>query len=562
MKKLLLALSTMFALFEYQAQTIFWTENFGTNPVCASIGASGSNPSGNGNWMVSNTGTNDILANEWFVSAREAGMGVGNCGDGCVNTVTLTNRTLHVSTSSSLLGDIGAAYSAGPGFSNTDKRAESPTINCSNQSSITLTFSYIMWGIINQDYTQVYYSPDNGTTWNSLGIPPQTPTVACSGQGIWTSYSVALPATANNNATVKVAFRWQNISVNGADPSFAIDDITLKGTASTSSVTMVPTFTLPTSICAGGSTTVTANTGTTTATGYTWTANSPSITIAAPNTSVTQLTFPNSGTYSITLTAAAGTVVGTVVHTIVVNPLPTLTIVPTSSAICAGGQNVLTASGASTFTWMPGNTAGNTLTVTPSANATYTATGTSSLGCINSKTITVNVNALPVIGITPATMSLCAGSVGTLTASGAATFTWLPGSSNGNTLMVTPSANATYTASGTSSLGCVGSSTVVVAVITCTNVGLNNLTVANVNFEIYPNPAKDKVTIRTTNAFSEMITIELFDAAGKSIATTQFSSASAGSSKDLDISTVPNGFYFIKTFSNGKQTSVTKLIKE
>ena len=110
MKKVLFTFSLLFTLFSNKAQTVFWTENFGTDPLCQSLAASGYSQSANGTWTVISTGTNGVFGNLWYVSAAEAGMGVGNCGDGCLNTFGLTNRTLHIST----FTDIGAAYGAGP----------------------------------------------------------------------------------------------------------------------------------------------------------------------------------------------------------------------------------------------------------------------------------------------------------------------------------------------------------------------------------------------------------------------------------------------------------------
>ncbi|MGE0566714.1 MAG: T9SS type A sorting domain-containing protein [Bacteroidia bacterium] len=372
-------------LSHFNAQTAFWTENFGTNPTCQTFTAT-SYSSSNGAWAVVSTGSNDMFANEWYISAKESNTGIGNCSDGCSNTPTLTNMSMHVSTG---VGDLGAAYLAGPGVSNTDKRLETPVINCSNATAITMTLSYIMWGVTNQDYCQFYYF--DGSNWSSLGIPAQTPTNSCAGQGIWTGYTVTLPASANNNPNVKLGFRWQNISTSGADPSIAIDDIALIGTVSTPSVVMSPSFSIPTSLCAGQTATLTANTGTTSATGYTWSSVPSGANFSAINGSVTTVSFPNANTYSVTLTAASGTVVGSVTHTITVNPSPTISIAANSTSLCLGSVETLTASGAATYTWMPGNTNGTTLAASPTVNTTYTVTGTSSVGCIGNNTITLTV---------------------------------------------------------------------------------------------------------------------------------------------------------------------------
>ncbi|MCZ2141517.1 MAG: hypothetical protein LC096_09040, partial [Bacteroidia bacterium] len=56
---------------------------------------------------------------------------------------------------------------------------------------------------------------------------PKTLT-GCGFQGLWTSYTIQLPPSANNNPNVKIGFGWVNNDDGlGTDPSFAVDDITL-----------------------------------------------------------------------------------------------------------------------------------------------------------------------------------------------------------------------------------------------------------------------------------------------------------------------------------------------
>ncbi len=559
MKKLLLSLILIsFSLLH--AQTTFWSENFGTDPVCQTLAANNASPSINGVWTMSVIGTNDVFANDWYISAREAGMAVSTCGDGCMSNPTLINRTLHVSLNPAL-GDVGAAYGAGPGVSNTNKRIQSPTINCSGQSGITLQFSYIMWGIINQDFCQIEYSADNGVTWSSLGIPAQTPTTSCSGQGLWTNFSTSLPASANNNATVKIGFRWQNVSATGADPSFAVDNIALISTTS-SSVVLVPTFTLPATICQGGSTTVTANTGTTAASGYTWSSTPAGAVFATPNASATQITFPNATTYTINLTAAAGTLVASTTQTILVNPTPVVTAFSNTTVVCPGGSAVLTGSGTATYTWQPGNGSGFSFTANPTANTVYTVSGSSAAGCVGSGTISILVIPSPTVTINTATTTICIGAAVTLTASGASTYTWMPGNSSGSTLAITPSVNTTYTATGTSSAGCTNSNTITITVITCSATGLADYKSNASLFILYPNPVKDKITLKAAATINETISITIVDALGKSIFTSTLNNIVSGNEKEIDLSNLPQGVYFVKTLVNGQELSLNKIIKE
>ena len=230
---------------------VFWTENFGTG--CNQGNQASSYTGGpNGAWTVSNTGTNDVgTNNDFFVSATEAGMGAGNCGSGCLDNSNLTDRTLHVGNYSGSpnailfcpFGDCGAAYDGGGievlgcGFfgipcARTNRRAESPSINCSGHSNIILEFEYIENGEGSNDNATLWYF--NGSGWSLLVDLPKT--LCCGGspcglggQGLWTAYSINLPASANNNSNVKIGFNWTNNDADGtaADPSFAVDNIQL-----------------------------------------------------------------------------------------------------------------------------------------------------------------------------------------------------------------------------------------------------------------------------------------------------------------------------------------------
>jgi hypothetical protein len=94
--------------------------------------------------------------------------------------------------------------------------------------------------------------------------------------------------------------------------------------------------------------------------------------------------------------------------------------------------------------------------------STYSAAGTftdmiASLinGCDSTITTNIMVNALPIITVPSAT--ICAGATGTLSASGANTYTWSTGS-NANAITASPAINTTYTVNGTSVDGCLSAS--------------------------------------------------------------------------------------------------------
>lgn len=214
---------------------VFWTETFGSG--CNTGTLADGYISSNGEWLTRATvGNNGPDRNIWYISAEENGEGVGNCGAGCG-----TNPTLHIGPS---LLDIGAAYLSDDGGigldPTTDVTAESPFIDCSGQCGIELSFEYLENGDgTNDNMTVQYY---DGTTWSTLDDPAKTPTT-CAPQGQWTQYTFTLPASADNNPTVKIGFNWVNNNDGiGSDPSVAIYNIQL----SSSDVTP------PTISCVGG----------------------------------------------------------------------------------------------------------------------------------------------------------------------------------------------------------------------------------------------------------------------------------------------------------------------
>lgn len=237
MKKHTLTFLLLFSLTETFSQ-VFWIETFGIG--CNQLQVANGFPGSTGLWVVNYLSAYIPTANtdEFYVSATEAGMPIGGCSNGCLLTPTLTNRSLHISVSTSTntffcpTGDCGGIYNASQ-FS--DLRAESPAINCTGKSGISLRFDYMENGDGILDDGSVYYSVALGP-WTFLGNPIKTPcdnsactgTAACTGLnvGIWSTYTINLPVTVNNTANLRLGFRWVNNGDNiGTDPSFVIDNI-------------------------------------------------------------------------------------------------------------------------------------------------------------------------------------------------------------------------------------------------------------------------------------------------------------------------------------------------
>ena len=350
----------------------------------------------------------------------------------------------------SLITSVGTTTAAYTPTANTQWRRDSISLSAYvGQPSVYLKFESVSgWGN--------YLWLDN---INVKYIPASTPPVA--------SFSVSSPKCVNSSITFTdlstnspTSWAWtfpggspststsQNPSVTYASAgtyTATLLSANSSGTSTAVSQTIVVVAkpvvaSTSTSVCAGNSATITASGAST----YVWSSGATTAALAAAPTTNTS--------YTVIGTAATGCT-NSAVGTISVSNLPS--VVATSTSVCAGSSAVLTGSGASTYLWNTGATT-STISVSPTNNASYTVMGTASTGCTNTAVGSVIVNALPTLSASSAT--ICAGSTGTLTASGASTYAWNTGA-NGSNLIVSPTSNTTYTVVGTSAAGCSNSAT-------------------------------------------------------------------------------------------------------
>jgi hypothetical protein len=132
--------------------------------------------------------------------------------------------------------------------------------------------------------------------------------------------------------------------------------------------------------------------------------------------------------------------------TINVTPTPTTNISASSSTICAGQSTTLTASGATTYAWLPGAQTTTVIAVTPTITTTYTVTGTTA-GCSSNGTITVNVSSTPTVVASVTSTTICRGASVNVAVTGATSYTWLP-SGSGNSSVLSPTTTTIYTITG------------------------------------------------------------------------------------------------------------------
>lgn len=199
-----------------------------------------------------------------------------------------------------------------------------------------------------------------------------------------------------------------------------------------------------TSLCPGQTTTLTA---TSSGTSYQWSGGSTS------TSSVIAVSPVSTSTY--VMTASNGTCSAKDSVIVSVTPTPTLSIVATSTLLCAGQSATLTANGSNQYQWSGGSSATtSTIVVSPNATTNYTVQGSTN-GCSSAPvSITVSVSPTPTVSVIASSTVVCPGQTATLTASGSSSYQW-SGGSNATTpvVVVSPPSTTDYTVIGTDN-GC------------------------------------------------------------------------------------------------------------
>ena len=376
---------------------------------------------------------------------------IGNNALGCTTTktvnVTVTpNPTVTASTSSPSIC-IGSSATLTASGATTYTWNPGAFIGTTFVVSPTVTTTYTVNGVT---------AGCPGQTTINISVVP-IPTV----NAVSSSTAICVGSSATLTASGALSYTWNPGSLTTAvvvvSPTTTTTYTVIGsngGCTSTKTLVLIvnptPTVTAvanPTSICVVGIVTLTASGALT----YTW---NP---LGLTGSTVSYIQAVTT-TYTVTGSSAAGCTNSTVI-TVSVNAVPILTVVATPTAICVGNSSTLTATGATNYTWNPGALTGSNVIVSPTVTTTYTVTGANGT-CSNTKTITLIVNPNPTITATASPSTICAGSSSTLTATGAASYTWNPGALAGSTVVVNPITTTLYTVTGTSAAGCTSTQTV------------------------------------------------------------------------------------------------------
>jgi uncharacterized repeat protein (TIGR03803 family) len=229
------------------------------------------------------------------------------------------------------------------------------------------------------------------------------------------------------------------------------------------------------------------------------------------------------------------------------NPLPTIAITPSATAVCTGLPVTLASSGAVTYVWDNGVLEGQAFN--PVATNTYTVTGTDANNCSNTNTVIITVNPLPAAPIITGSLPnpVCVNTSVTLSAANAGgTVNWTGPNSfsaTGSSVVINVTANETYDATETESVnGCIspiGS----YSIVSDPCLGIANNTKNKFLLSIVPNPTKQFVNIKTDKQIEKT---SIYNALGKKVFT------ATGNNKTLDVSQLSQGMYTFECFIEGK----------
>jgi gliding motility-associated-like protein len=254
---------------------------------------------------------------------------------------------------------------------------------------------------------------------------PNTITLTASGANTYSLVTVPDLFNANPGGPIS--------PLSAIPPNTGAASATLSGSNGVCTLTLGLTFTIipnPTvsiynytpEICAGQNFTYT-NSG---ANSYTWNSATPNFTtynnggVAVANPSINSVFSVYGG--SLGCNSASQT------STIVVHPIPTISITPAESKICIGKSTLLTAQGTATsFTWNPStgltNASGSQVTAAPLLNQSYTVTGSAN-HCTTTAKANITVLALPQPSATASKPAVCDQESVTLTGTGGESYHW------------------------------------------------------------------------------------------------------------------------------------------
>lgn len=346
-------------------------------------------------------------------------------------------------------------------------------------------------------------------------------------------------------------------------------------------------FTVPSTVCANETITLTLNTGTTSLQFALWYSSPVGVAFSALTGTVTEASFfaANIYTIGVNITDNLGNA-SYVTQTMTVLPRPMLILSQTDYSSCivsnwplSSKPVSLSVTGGNSYTWSipptQGNVNGTQNVVTPTISTCYSVSSQNALGCTGMAMACVSVLPRPAIQVTPVYTVLCQLPIDApdpdirLTMSnpsspnGAYTYTWsgfgIVVSRFQSQIRVT-NATSSYTAQLSDANGCVSLPAVAnVSIDPCTRLN-GNITVA-ASLSVYPNPTNDYLIVRGdafTRQTEKEIILSITDLSGRE---TKRVTVNADESR-IDLKELSNGVYILTVSRNKELLYMTKVLKK
>ncbi len=421
---------------------------------------------------LNTTSGSQVAASPTITTTYTVRGSTGTCTDDEVVTVSVASSSVSVSTNTMICAGSSTTLTASGSPSYTWSPATGLNTTSGNQvvASPAITTNYTVTGGVGTCTSSaavtvsIALNPTVSVLSNTTMCTGSTTTLSASGATSY-SWSPATGLSATTGSTVASSpLNTTTYTVTGTTGACSGSTLVTVGIVTSPTITVSSN----TFICSGNATPLVAGGAST----FTW---NPATGLSSINGS--SVTASPAATTTYTVMGGTGTCTNSAVVTITVITTPTLSV-SSNTIICSGASALLSVSGATAYAWSPAtglnSTTAATVIASPPSTSTYTVTGSIST-CTASAVVTVTVVPNPVLSVSSNT-SMCAGNSVPLSASGANSYTWSPGtglsSTTGAQTTASPAATTVYTITGSNTAGplsCSASATVEVSIIPVAN---------------------------------------------------------------------------------------------
>ncbi len=365
------------------------------------------------------------------------------------------------------------ASTTGPGPICSGNSATITTNAISNYvwSNGSTSSSIVVSPTVTTSYTLTATSPSNCTSTSVITITVQSgnpnvtaatsATAVCAGQPVILTGGGANTYTWSSGVTNAVSYTpaatgsYTVTGQNACGTGTAAVAVTVNTSPSVFAGVNTPT------VCSGSSVTFTSGGS---ATSYVWTAGVVSGTPYFPGIT---------SNYTLTGTAAGCSSIAVVGVTVIASPNAPPAVTPT--AICVGATATLSSTGATGYTWTPGNNVfTSTVAVSPPGPTTYTIVRQNG-ACTTTATVGLVVNPLPLVNASASPPQICAGTGINFVVVGPITNTWMPGGFTQSNFTLFPNNSTCYTVTGSNG-NCTASAVVCITVNTSPVISISSST--------------------------------------------------------------------------------------